>query len=152
MPGGNQAASAADWSGMGGRIMVFPRVISDQEVRQSDYVTANLILFGTRETNSVIEKFAGKLPLHLNKEAAGYGLVYIFPMNRHYILVNSGLSWWTPPKNTSGQAGYAFMGSKVEMLKKFQDYVLFKENTDNIVSQGLFDNNWKSACSSNRNT
>jgi hypothetical protein len=35
------------------------------------------------------------------------------------------------------------MGSKVEMLKKFQDYVLFKENTDNIVSQGLFDNNWK---------
>ena len=34
-----QAASAADWSGMGGRIMVFPRVISDKEVRQSDYVT-----------------------------------------------------------------------------------------------------------------
>jgi hypothetical protein len=64
-------------------------------------------------------------------------------MNRHYILINSGLSWWTPPKNPSGQAGYAFMGSKVEMLKKFQDYVLFKDNTDNIVSQGLFDSNWK---------
>ena len=76
-----QAASAADWSGMGGRIMVFPRVISDGEVRQSDFVTSNLILFGTRETNSVIEKFADKLPLHLNEEAAGYGLVYIFPMN-----------------------------------------------------------------------
>jgi hypothetical protein len=100
-------------------------------------VTANLILFGTRETNSVIEKFAEKLPLHLNKEVAGYGLVYIFPMNRHYILVNSGLSWWTPPKNTSGQAGYAFMGSKVEMLKKFPDYVLFKENPDNSVTGSL---------------
>jgi pimeloyl-ACP methyl ester carboxylesterase len=138
-----QAASAADWSGMGGRIMVFPRVIADREVRESDYVTANLILFGTRETNSIIEKFADRLPLHLNTAAEGYGLVYIFPLNRHYIVVNSGLSWWTPPKNTSGQAGYAFMGSKVEMLKKFQDYVLFKDNTDNIVSQGLFDNNWK---------
>ena len=138
-----QAASAADWSGMGGRIMVFPRVISDKEIRQSDYVTSNLILLGTRETNAVIEKFADKLPLHLNTDTSGYGLVYVFPMNRHYILVNSGLSWWTPPKNTSGQTGYAFQGSKVEILKKFQDFVLFRESTDNIVSQGLFDNNWK---------
>jgi hypothetical protein len=64
-------------------------------------------------------------------------------MNRHYILVNSGLSWWTPPKNASGQTGYAFQGSKVEMLKKFQDFILFRESTDNIVSQGLFDNYWE---------
>ncbi|MCK7542179.1 MAG: hypothetical protein MZV63_70530 [Marinilabiliales bacterium] len=42
---------------MGGRIMVFPGVISDKEVRQSDYVTSNLILFGTKETNAIIEKF-----------------------------------------------------------------------------------------------
>jgi pimeloyl-ACP methyl ester carboxylesterase len=136
------AASAADWSGMGGRIMVFPRVVSDKEIRQSDYENSNLILFGTRETNAIIEKFSDKLPVHLNADAKDYGLVYIFPMNDHYVLVNSGLPWWTPAKQASGQGGFAFMGSKVEELKKFQDFVLFRENSDNIITQGYFDNNW----------
>ncbi|OFY62031.1 MAG: hypothetical protein A2V64_02340, partial [Bacteroidetes bacterium RBG_13_43_22] len=31
-----EIASLSDWSGMGGRIMVFPRIISDKDVRQSD--------------------------------------------------------------------------------------------------------------------
>lgn len=138
-----QAASAADWTGMGGRIMVFPRVIADKDIRASDYVTSNLILFGTRETNSVIEKFADNLPVHLNKEAAGYGLVYVFPLNRHYVLINSGLPWWTPPKTAPGQGGYAFMGSKVERLRKYPDFILFRETPDNAIVQGTFDNNWK---------
>jgi hypothetical protein len=136
------AVSAAEWSGMGGRIMVFPRVVSDKEIRQSDYENSNLILFGTRETNAIIEKFTDKLPIHLNADASDYGLVYIFPMNNHYVLVNSGLPWWTPAKQVSGQGGFAFMGSKVEELKKFQDFVLFRENSDNIITQGYFDNNW----------
>lgn len=138
-----QAAAAAAWTGMGGRIMVFPRVISDKEVRGSDYVTSNLILFGTRETNAIIEKFADNLPVHLTSDESGYGLVYIFPLNRHYVIINSGLPWWSPAAKTSGRGGYAFMGSKVEGLKKFQDFVLFKENSDNIIIQGSFDNNWK---------
>lgn len=137
-----QASSAADWAGMAGRIMIFPRVLADNELRQSDYDNSNLILFGTRETNSVIEKFADRLPMHLNPEAKDYGLVYVFPLNNHYVLVNSGLPWWTPPKNTSGRAGYAFMGSKVDALKNMQDYLLFKEYSDNVVAQGTFDNYW----------
>ena len=83
-----QAAFAANWSadrGMMGRIMVFPRVMADRELRQSDFETSNLILFGTRETNSVIEKFADKLPLHLNASADNYGLVYVYPMNNRYV-------------------------------------------------------------------
>jgi hypothetical protein len=138
-----QAAAAADWTGMGGRIMVFPRVIADKEIRSSDYVTSNLVLFGTRETNTVIEKFADNLPVHLSKDSTDYGLVYIFPLNRHYVLINSGLPWWTPPKNTPGQAGYAFMGSKVERLKKLQDFILFREAPDNIIVEGVFDSSWK---------
>lgn len=137
-----QAAAAADWTGMGGRIMVFPRVVADRDVRPSDYVRSNLILFGTRETNSVIEKFADRLPVHLDPKAENYGLVYIFPMNRHYILVNSGLPWWTPPKKQAGQGGYAFSGSKVEALKSMGDYLLFRESPDDVVAQGRFDNNW----------
>lgn len=138
-----QAATAADWSGRGGRIMVFPRVISDKEVRQSDYVTSNLILFGTRETNAIIDNFSDKLPMHLNTDAEGYGLVYIFPMNRHYILVNSGLPWWTPPKQAPGQGSLTFMGTRVEVLKNFGDFILFRESPDNAVSKGNFDENWK---------
>ncbi len=136
-------ASLADWSGMGGRIMVFPRVIADREVRQSDYETSNLILFGTKETNSVIAKFADKLPVHLNPDAAkDYGLVYIFPLNNHYVIINSGFPWWTPPKQTEGQGGMAFVGLKVETLNQFEDFILFKETPDNVVAEGRFDNNW----------
>jgi enterochelin esterase-like enzyme len=138
----DQAMLAADWSGMGGRIMVFPRVISDREVRQSDYDNSNLVLFGTKETNSIIAKLADKLPAQLNNEAREYGFVYIFPMNRHYVLVNSGLPWWTPEKKPA-EGGMAFMGSKIEVLKKFQDFVLFRESPDDIIAQGTFTNDWK---------
>lgn len=138
-----QAATAADWSGRGGRIMVFPRVVSDKEVRQSDYVTSNLILFGTKETNAIIDKFSDKLPMHLNPDAEDYGLVYIFPMNRHYILINSGLPWWTPPKKAPGQGGLTFMGSRIEVLKNFRDFILFLESPDNAISEGTFDAYWK---------
>lgn len=138
-----QAASAADWSGMGGRIMVFPRVLSDKELRQSDFDHCNLILFGSRETNMIIEKIADKLPMHLDPDTKEYGLVYIFPLDKHYVLVNSGLPWWTQPKNAQGQRGIAFMGSNIEVLKNFKDFILFKESPDNIISEGYFDNNWK---------
>jgi hypothetical protein len=62
------------------------------------YAVSNLVLSGTRETNAIIEKFADKLPLHLKADAKDYGLLYIFPVNNHYVLINSGLPWWTPPK------------------------------------------------------
>lgn len=140
-----QAAAAADWMGRGGRIMVFPRVISDQQVRQSDYVTSNLVLFGTRETNAIIEKFADRLPLHLDVDAPDCGLLYIYPMNRHYLLISSGLPWWTPPKQAAGQQGLTFMGSNIEMLKDFGDFILFRESPDNVIREGTFDNEWKLA-------
>jgi len=136
------AQSAADWNGMAGRIMVFPRVLSDKELRQSDYENSNLILFGTKETNAIIAKFADRLPVQLSNDAKDYGLLYIFPVNKHYVLVNSGLPWWTPSKSASGQGGMAFMGAKVDGLKNFQDFILFRESPENVISQGCFDNNW----------
>lgn len=144
------AAAAADWSadrGMFGRIMIFPRVLSDKEVRQSDLETSNLILFGTRETNSIIEKFADKLPLHLNMNAKDYGLVYIFPVNNHYVLINSGLPWWTPPKPKEGEFqrsfSFNFLSSKADSLKNLKDFILFKESSDNVLSEGYFNHEWK---------
>jgi len=136
------AQSAADWSGMSGRIMIFPRVLSDKELRQSDYENSNLILFGTKETNAIIAKFADKLPAQLNNDSKDFGLLFIFPVNKHYVLVNSGLPWWAPSKSASGQGGMAFMGSKVDGLKNFQDFILFRESPENVITQGSFDNSW----------
>jgi Predicted peptidase len=136
------AEAAADWAGMAGRIMVFPRVLSDKELRQSDYDISNLVLFGTKETNAIIAKFADRLPVQLINDAKDYGLLYIFPVNKHYVLVNSGLPWWTPSKAASGQGGMAFMGLKVDGLKNFQDFILFRESPKNVISKGSFDNNW----------
>lgn len=137
------AASAADWSGMGGRIMVFPRVLSDQELRESDFDNCNIILFGNRESNLLIEKLADRLPFHLNDNVKDHGLVYVFPLNDRYVLVNSGLPWWTAPRKSSGQGGMAFMGSKIDILKNYKDFILFKDTPDNIISEGHFDNNWR---------
>jgi hypothetical protein len=144
----DQAAFAANWSadrGMMGRIMIFPRVLSDKEIRQSDYETSNLVLFGTKETNSIIEKFADKLPVQLNADVKNYCLAYVFPMNNHYILINSGLSWWTPVKPKPGENGamrMSFMNPAIDGLANYKDFVLFKETPDEIISQGSFDANW----------
>lgn len=140
-----QASAAADWAadrGAMGRVMVFPRVLSDRELRQSDYDISNLVLFGTRETNAVIEKFADRLPVHLKADAKDYGLLYIFPVNKHYVLVNSGLPWWTPPKKAAAQGGYSFLSPIPDLLKNYEDYILFKETPDNVITRGFFDNNW----------
>lgn len=143
-----QATMAADWAAdrpMFGRIMIFPRVLADNAVRQSDIETSNLVLFGTAETNSLIKKYADQLPVHLNADAKDYGLLYIFPRNGHYALVNSGLPWWTPVKPKEGQpaaSGIALMSGKANALSGYKDFILFKSTPDNIISNGYFDNNW----------
>jgi len=63
-----EATFAADWAfdrGFAGRIMIFPRSMADNAVRQSDYETSNLVLFGTAGTNSIIKKYEDRLPVHI---------------------------------------------------------------------------------------
>ncbi len=143
----NDAQKAAEWSiyrgDFLGRVMVFPRTLSDKEVRPSDIESSNLILFGTKETNTLIAKFADKLPMELNQNSTEYGLSYTFPVGNHYVLVNSGLPWWTVADAPNGPV--TRQGSPVAMnaLNRFQDFVLFKGSMTNIISGGRFDNNWK---------
>lgn len=142
-----QATHAADWAfdrAFGGRVMIFPRALADNRVRQSDLETSDLILFGTAETNSWIKKYSDRLPIQLNENADGYGLVYIFPMNGHYVLINSGLPWWTPPASSEGQpAGIDRLTGKGSSLNAFPDFILFENTPDNVISKGFFDNNWE---------
>lgn len=142
-----EATFAADWAfdrGFAGRIMIFPRSMADNAVRQSDYETSNLVLFGTAGTNSIIKKYEDRLPVHLNENAEGYGLVYIYPMNGHYVLVNSGLPWWTPPSSNNAAAStLGMLTAKLGSLNAFPDFILFKDTPDNVISEGYFDNNWE---------
>jgi poly(3-hydroxybutyrate) depolymerase len=138
------AEQAANWSMYRGeflgRIMVFPRVLSDKEVRPSDFEAANLVLFGTKETNTLIDKYSARAPLELNPSATGtHGLVYIIPGdNGHYVVVNSGLPWWT----TNKQAGFAFVPPPLQAMFGLKDYQLFQGGNENKIAEGYFDNSW----------
>lgn len=140
---------AADWAfyrpAPAGRIMIFPRAVADNGIRQSDIETSNLVLFGTAATNSLIQRYADRLPVQLNEDASDYGLAYIYPMNGHYVLINSGLPWWTP--SASGEAEQegpmGMTPGREIILKGLGDFILFKGNPDNVIWQGNFDNNWQ---------
>jgi|GEM_PF-174045 len=153
-----QAADIATYREMMGRVMIFPRVISDQQVRQSDYETSNLVLFGTKETNSIIAKYADELPIHLDSNADDYSLLYIYPMNGHYLMINSGISWWnlrgSADTNSFGNLSQLreraasnnmprrMLNTKADGLKGLKDLILYKGGADNIISNGYFDSEW----------
>ena len=137
------AEEAAGWSvyrgAFLGRIMFFPRVLSDNEVRPTDFESCNLILFGTKETNSIIEKYADRLPIHLQPSAtADHGLFYIYPIDGHYVAVSSGLPWWT------GQSvqGFRFVPAPILKLGELKDYLLFKGSASAPIAEGYFDTEW----------
>jgi predicted esterase len=135
--------------------LVNPRVLADREVTSDDYLSSSLVLFGTKETNSVIAKLADKLPLLLGKEATGYGLVYGFPVNGKMVVVVSGIPFWTtrPPQQGSTPAAPAAdrnrmrirfaSGTGMKAAMGLQDFLLFKETNDQVISEGYFDNEWK---------
>jgi poly(3-hydroxybutyrate) depolymerase len=139
----NIANAAADWSAYRGpflgRVMFFPRVVADKEVRESDYAEANLILFGTKESNAVISKYADKLPVHLNVSANNYGLLYVFPVADRYVTVSSGLPWWTGAEDQ----GFPFVPATHRSLPEFKDLLFFKDSYKNILTDGYFTQDWK---------
>jgi pimeloyl-ACP methyl ester carboxylesterase len=136
------AQRAADWTGMAGRLAVAFPVKSDKQVDDADLESANLILFGTKKTNSIIARLAPNLPLELNASAADYGLLFIAPAGNHYVLINSGLPWWTGADQIKWPR-YQFFYPPAGVLSHFGDYLLFRGSLDNIVAEGRFDPHWK---------
>lgn len=137
------AQKAADWSTYRGeflgRVMVFPRVLADKDVRPSDFAEANLILFGTQETNRIIAQYSDQLPLQLDPGASDLGLLYVYPVQGHYVVVNSGLPWWANQE----ASGMPFVPSVQRLLGGFKDFVLFKGSADQVVTDGYFDQHWQ---------
>ena len=141
------AEQAADWSyyrgDFMGRVMVFPRVLSDKEVRASDIERSNLVLFGDAETNGIIEKYASKLPMALKSSAKQYAsLSYVFPNGKKYILVNSGLPFWELPNSDSSPFARLRTTAKAGILAGYGDWVLYDKNINNVLGSGLFEKSW----------
>jgi hypothetical protein len=137
------AEKAANWSAPPyARIALTLEVKADADVTDADIGSANLVLFGARETNSVIARIAGEVPLALNSGAADYGLLFIAPLGKRYALVSSGLPWWTGAEEAN-RGGDRFAPPAFRLLTTFEDFVLFKGSLANVVSEGYFDRNWK---------
>src|SRR5205085_6374312 len=136
------AESAASWSTPRSRLALSLAVKTDASVTLADLDSADLILFGTSETNSLIARFASSLPLALSPAAADYGLLFIAPIGKHYALVNSGLPWWTGA-DEANRGGNSLAPERLRLLDGFGDYILFKGSLSNVVAEGRFDRNWK---------
>jgi predicted esterase len=137
-----QAATAADWTSRRGPLSVSFRTMADKTVRNANLKGTNLILFGSKETNSLIAQYADRLPLALNAGAADYGLVFIAPVGDHYVLVNSGLPWWTGADEAQ-RPGLRSASPPYHILGTFKDFILFRGSLENVVAEGSFDRNWK---------
>lgn len=136
------AETAAAWSTARSRLALSLAVKADTAVTAADIDSADLILFGTSETNSVIARFANSLPLALSPAAPDYGLLFIAPLGKHYALVSSGLPWWTGA-DEANRSGNSPAPEQFRLLSSFGDYILFKGSLANVVAEGRFDRNWK---------
>ncbi|MGQ1888849.1 prolyl oligopeptidase family serine peptidase [Thermophagus sp. OGC60D27] len=145
------AKAAADFSVSFGSYFdqnstVNSRVIADDQVSHFDKFHSNMLLFGTRETNSVIAEMADKLPMHLNSSADSLGLVYCYPNNGHLVVISSGLPFWTyiPEDGIQPRGGIRFGSPKGALaLQGLKDFLLFNKSNHKVIVEGYFDHDWK---------
>jgi pimeloyl-ACP methyl ester carboxylesterase len=136
------AETAASWVSSRSRLSLALPVKADTAVTQEELDSSDVILFGTRETNTLIARLAPRLPMTLAPGAADYGLLFVAPAGRHYALVSSGLPWWTGADETK-RGGSPLAPQPYRLLTTFGDYILFKGSLANVVAEGRFDRNWK---------
>ncbi|MBC7926217.1 MAG: prolyl oligopeptidase family serine peptidase [Bryobacteraceae bacterium] len=136
------AVAAAKWSAGLERPALRFRVVSDVESVDIPLADSSLVLFGTRSSNNRIAAYANRLPLHLSDSAADYGLVYVFPVDGRYVVVSSGLPWWTRADQVR-RAGVPSVAPPWKTLQSFGDFILFRGGLDQVLAEGRFDNEWR---------
>jgi hypothetical protein len=136
------AETAAAWSTQRAPLALSLPVKADSQVTAEDLESADLILFGNANTNSLIGRFASQLPLALNAGAADYGLLFLAPIGKHLVLVSSGLPWWIGGDDAN-RGGDPFAPAQYRLLSTFGDFILFKGSVVNSIAEGRFDRNWK---------
>lgn len=136
------AEKAAAWSTARFRVDFAPRTKADSEVTDADLSSSDVVLLGSAATNSVLARLAPQLPLSLDAGAADYGLLFIAPVGKHYVVAASGLPWWTGAEEADRHP-YAFRAEPLALLETFGDYILFKGSMAHVVVEGRFDKDWK---------
>jgi poly(3-hydroxybutyrate) depolymerase len=136
------AETAARWTSPRESMRLSFPVKADSAVTAEELDSDSLVLFGTRETNLLIARFADRLPLALSAGAADYGLLFIAAMGSHYALVSSGLPWWTDFED-AGRPVDPYAPSRFAELATFGDFVVFKGSLAHVVAEGRFDGDWK---------
>ena len=136
------AETAAAWSSTQSRLGLKFHVMADTAVTDADLDTSSVVVFGTRQTNALVARLAGSLPLELSPGAADFGLLFVAPAGKHYALVSSGLPWWTGA-DEAARGGDFFAPFPYRTLTTFGDFILFKGGLSNVVAEGRFDREWK---------
>jgi hypothetical protein len=122
------------------------RVKDASAVTSDDIANNNLVLFGDPQSNKLIAKVAGKLPIRWSKgnivvgnqkfSAAEHTLALIYPnpLNpKKYVVLNSG--------HTFGEKD--FIGTNALLYPRLGDYAIIRRSDNKVVLAGLFDDDWK---------
>jgi hypothetical protein len=102
------------------------------KVTSADIAAANLILFGTPETNAVLRRIAPALPSELLRERAMF--IYPNPENPARMVVVWNAKLLSAPDH-GVNSGW------IMPLNLLPDYVIVKDGQ--VASGGHFDNQWK---------
>ncbi len=106
------------------------------KLTREDIESANLILFGTPESNPILKRMAASLPTALMRTDDGVRSIFIYPNPENparYVVV-----WQTKLLSVAGDSLRQFW---IMPLCLLPDYVRVKEGK--IVSGGHFDSDWK---------
>lgn len=118
------AERLADWATPRTPLLLTLRSFADKNVKPTDSNGANLILLGTRETNSLIPD----APIRLRPDAADYTLITVAPDPTRQVVIISG-------KSPGSLAPRPF---QVNMT---YDYILMRGRE--VLASGNFDKNWR---------
>nr|AUN36262.1 hypothetical protein [uncultured bacterium] len=127
-----------------------PPIKADREVTADDKKNYNLILFGTRQTNSLLAEISDQLPLEMTPDGyrlgdkqfsnegkeIGLQLCYPSPFDpARMIVVQSGLYWGTAID----------LNHKFDLLPEYIVYIDeidYSDKTNRALTAGFFDHNW----------
>lgn len=136
------ARHAAEWSTPQRPLQIHFKALSDADATDAQTAGANFVLFGNRITNELIARLSSNLPIHLSPSAADYGLVYVYPADNRYVVVSSGLPWWTR-LDQARRPGLPLSAPPWRVLENLGDFILFRGGIDNVIAEGRFDNEWR---------
>ena len=136
-----EAGRAAQWSIPSFRLPLSFRAVSHREVTEAEIQEANLILFGARQNNTPVDRFADRLPMELNASAAlrpgGYCTAGAALRCGEFgvAVVDGG--------DEAHRPGMQSPNPPSRVLESFGDDTSFRGSLANVIAEGRFDADWR---------